>query len=273
MAAEPTGWGAVGEKIRSEAWAGWNKLSLIPVGVGAFLALIKLASWGLVLILASAIYVLVRVLVRYQHDIDASPRPALRFDYISNGDVGFYAGDHTGAKAMLPVNGQAARLHVVNEPRGYHTAAIAQAAWCRVLFFHGDDLTPILDMKAKWTENDQLVNRPLGTPVADIYRLNLEPNGENHGLDIAIRIKGEQHMYAANNDFWRTGGRDARCRLTEDEYRIQVTVKANNLAGDLALVGSFRLSNLASPDSKGRDMLLEPLDDGVRLDGQSIVRT
>jgi hypothetical protein len=129
----------------------------------------------------------------------------------------------------------AAVARIRNDPPKHRDArATAGKAITELTFFeidNGEPRTDGLELTARWSDNEQPGNRPLTVSIADLRSRDLEPNGDQHLIDVALKYLGDDAMYAFNDESIRASldWRDPRYKLTAEYYRVHLRVTAMNM--------------------------------------------
>lgn len=129
----------------------------------------------------------------------------------------------------------AAVARIRNDPPKHRDArATAGKAITELTFFEIDDGEPRTDgpkLTARWSDNEQPGNRPLTVSIADLRLRDLEPNGDQHLIDVALKYRGDDAMYAFNDESIRASldWREPRYKLMAEYYRVHLRVTGMNM--------------------------------------------
>lgn len=217
---------------------GW--LTLIPqsIGVGGLIVLAfsillgspwVLASGILGLALSLALFAGHRLLGKIE-EFEQRPAPCLIFGVprVRKVSIGPVESTASGAANEVWIG----ISQVANDPRNKVSEAQVNHTVIDIVFIAADGT--VVSLHGRWTENEQPGTRPYLTPIDDIRRRSLLPNGEPNYLDIVLKYEEDDACYAFNDDTCRhvKDWRDPAYRLPEEEYRVRIVLKGVGLPED-----------------------------------------
>lgn len=123
---------------------------------------------------------------------------------------------------------------VRNNPQNRSPSAEAQKAVVEISYCRMEKNEPFLTIQGRWFDNPQVANYAKHESIAHLRQRDLAPNGDLHGIEIAMKYTADTQWYATNDWAFRQipDGKYPEYQLPNEPLKVRIVVRAVGMDED-----------------------------------------